>query len=60
MIHVVKNTWGDKFYFKNDLLHGTDGPAVERFDRHKEYWLNGKWYIDIRTDEEWLIFQIVN
>lgn len=33
---------GDIFWFKDDLLHREDGPAVEWPDGTKEWYLNGK------------------
>lgn len=36
-----------QWYNKEHLLHRTDGPAVEREDGGKEWWLNGKLH---RTD----------
>jgi len=50
---------GSKFWFQNGRRHRIDGPAVE-YMRGKEYWLNDKSYPDIKTDKEWLIFQIIN
>ena len=45
-------------------LHNVSGPAIkyhdERFFYKNEYWLNNIHYSDIKNDEEWLIFQIIN
>jgi len=51
---------GDKCWYQNGLCHRVDGPAMESPNEYKSYFLNGKDYPDIQTDEEWLIFQIVN
>jgi hypothetical protein len=43
-------------------LSRKNGPAVKwNVDktRKPEYWLNGKHYRDITSDNEWLIFQII-
>jgi len=49
-----------KEWFQNGVLHRTDGPAIEFVDGTKEYWLNNEHYPYIKTDEEWIIFQIIN
>jgi len=51
---------GFKCWHQHGHLHRVDGPAIEWPDGHKEYWLNGQWFSDIKTDEEWIIFQIIN
>jgi hypothetical protein len=33
---------GDKYWYVNDQLHRYDGPAVERSDGSREWWLNNK------------------
>lgn len=33
---------GDKFWYKHDKLHRTNGPAIERTDGIKEWFLDGK------------------
>ena len=38
---------GNKFWYLNDKLHRTDGPACEYFDGHKDWYLDGKQH---RTD----------
>ena len=35
---------GTKKYYKNNLLHRIDGPAIEYRDEDKEWWINGIWY----------------
>jgi hypothetical protein len=40
-------------------LHRTNGPARMWESGYKEYWLNGKYFRDIKSDEEWLIKQII-
>jgi len=51
---------GHKEWYQNGKLHREDGPAVEWIDGYKEYWLNNEYYPYIKTDEEWIIFQIIN
>jgi hypothetical protein len=41
------------------LVHRTDGPAKIFPDGKKEYYLNGIYYPNIKSDEEWLIKQII-
>ena len=36
---------GSKFYYKDPemtILHREDGPAIEHYERSKQWWLNGK------------------
>ena len=44
MIEYTVRVWpnGDKYWYRNDQLHREDGPAVERADGDKEWWLNGQ------------------
>jgi len=51
---------GTKCWYQNGELHRKDGPAIECIDGYKEYYLNDIFYLDIKTDEEWVIFQIIN
>jgi len=51
---------GTKYWYQNGKLHRIDGPAVEYWNGEKEYWLYNKAYRNIKNDEEWLIFQIIN
>ena len=34
--------YGIKRWYKGDLLHRTDGPAVEKANGTKEWWVNGE------------------
>ena len=36
--------FGAKQWFLNGKLHREDGPAIERSDESKEWWLEGCWY----------------
>jgi hypothetical protein len=47
---------GDKVWYKYGKLHREDGPAVIYSNGRKEYYLNGKWYKNITSDEEWINF----
>jgi len=51
---------GTKHWYQNGELHRVDGPAVEYWNGDKEYWLYDKRYPNIKADEEWIIFQIIN
>jgi len=51
---------GTKAWYQNGKYHRTDGPAIEYVDGNKYYYLNNKYCPDIKTDEDWLIFQIIN
>jgi hypothetical protein len=33
---------GDRLWYRNGLLHREDGPAIERKDGIKAFWINGK------------------
>ena len=53
---------GNKYYFKNGMLHRLDGPAVEHINGHKEWWNNDKLHrLDgpaieyINGDKSWYI-----
>jgi len=37
---IVEWANGDKFWYLNGNLHRVDGPAVERTNGVKEYWIN--------------------
>lgn len=39
-------------YYANNIPHRTDGPAFGN-----QYYLNGTYYPDIKSDEEWIRFQ---
>ena len=57
---AVEYADGTKFWFQNGLLHRLNGPAVELLNGDKEYYLNDIYYSEIKTNEEWIIFQIIN
>jgi hypothetical protein len=45
---------GDKEWYINGMCHREDGPAVERYeDQIIGYWLNGNFYKNINSNEEW-------
>jgi hypothetical protein len=50
---TVEYSDGGKLWHINGVLHREDGPAV---DCHPEiqYWLNGKKYDNVSSDEEWI------
>lgn len=55
---------GNKFWFKYGILHNSNGPAVINYNINTvfpkyEYWLNGKQFLNIKTNEEWMIKQII-
>jgi hypothetical protein len=51
---------GFEIWFKHDNQHRTDGPSTLYYSSgNKEYWLDGKQYWDIQSDEEWIIFNII-
>jgi hypothetical protein len=45
--------YGNKRYWKNNLLHREDGPAIEYFDGEKHWFLNDEGII-CKTNEEFL------
>ena len=47
------DTYGNKVWLEDGLLHRDDGPAIEWADGNKEWWLNGKEY----TKEEYVLLQ---
>jgi len=57
---AIENNSGHKEWYQSEKCHRTDGPAVIWPNGDKEYWLNDKPYPNIKTDEEWIIFQIIN
>jgi hypothetical protein len=40
--YTFKEYNGNRFWYLNDILHRTDGPAIEYADGHKAWYLNGK------------------
>jgi hypothetical protein len=44
---LIINEYGNKFWYKDNLLHKEDGPAVILSDGSKEWWFEGKLH---RTD----------
>jgi len=58
---AVEEINGTKWWYQNGVLHRTDGPAVvSHVDGNDYYFLNNIEYPNIKTDEEWIIFQIIN
>lgn len=65
---IIDKPYNCKHYYKHGKLHRENGPAVE-YNRKllkfyypalkNEYWLNGKHYEDISSDDEWLIVNII-
>jgi len=51
---------GNRWWCQNGQFHRTDGPALEMKNNYKQYWLYGNEYPNIHSDEEWIIFQILN
>jgi hypothetical protein len=44
---LIINEYGTKYWYKNDLLHRTDGPAIICISGHKSWFFEGKCH---RTD----------
>jgi hypothetical protein len=56
----IKWTDGEEIYCdENGFYSRLDGPAIIRSNGSEEYWLNGKRFKDIKSDEEWMIKQII-
>jgi len=54
---------GTEYWYQYGKLHREDGPAIVYYNgykKYKEYYLNDIYYPDISSDEEWIIFQILN
>jgi hypothetical protein len=47
---IKMDRYGTKRYRQYGLLHRDDGPAVERIDGNKEWWLNGK-FVKMRGED---------
>lgn len=47
-------SWGEGL-----LYHRTDGPARIWFNGYREYWLNNIYFINIKSDDEWIIKNII-
>jgi hypothetical protein len=41
---MITNSQGTKFWYQNDQRHRTNGPAVERADGTRTWYINGVWY----------------
>jgi len=57
---AVEDIVGNKFWYQNGQRHREDGPAIEYENGNKYYYLNDECYPNIKTNEEWVIFQIIN
>ena len=57
-VNDIENGWY-KSWSKDNYYHRTDGPARMWNSGYKEYWLNGIYFSDIKTDAEWIIKQII-
>lgn len=55
---AIENKIGS-FWYKNGGYHREDGPAVMYTNGTKQYWLDGIWYQDITSDDEWIVFNII-
>jgi hypothetical protein len=55
----IKIFEGSIFYFKNGNVSRDDGPAVIQKSGERWYYLNDVLYDNIKTDDEWLIKQII-
>ena len=53
-IEIKTDPAGTKYWYQNDQLHRTDGPAVEESDGTKEYWINGNQLSDV---EKFILFK---
>ena len=51
--------WYKAYFNEKSEFHRVNGPARMWEGGGKEYYLNGKFYPDIKTDEEWIIKQII-
>ena len=50
--HIEVDCHGNRFYYNGaDLLHRTDGPAIEWADGTKEWWLNGEALTEAEFDQ---------
>jgi hypothetical protein len=56
---AVESADGYKAWYKYSKRHREDGPARIHSCGIEEYWLNGKHYTEITSNEEWLLFQII-
>ena len=50
---------GSKFWYKKGKCHRENGPAIIDGNGEKQYYLNGIYYPNIKTDEEWIIKKIL-
>lgn len=60
-LHITEDFWY-KSWGEGSMTnpyHRADGPARMWYNGKKEYWLNGIIFKDIKTDDEWLIKQII-
>lgn len=56
VVRAWYKSWGDG---DSKPYHRTNGPARMWQDGFKEYWLNGIYYKNIKSDDEWIIKQII-
>ena len=50
---------GDKHWYKNGQIHRENGAAIIFNDGRKFYYLHGVEYLNIKSDDEWIIKQII-
>jgi hypothetical protein len=63
---TVTDFLGTTSWFANNMLHRTDGPAIEFQNGYQEWWLNGSWlsfehWLDKNpemTDEEKVMYKL--
>lgn len=50
---------GYEAWIKYNKKHREDGPAVTYSDGRKEYYLNNIYYSNIKSDDDWIVFNII-
>lgn len=56
---IEETSSGFKFWYYKYKFHRENGPAVELRDGSKFYYLHGTEYVDVNSDDEWIIYQII-
>ena len=44
MTNPIINSYGDKRWYKNGVIHRDDGPAIEYWDGTKSWYINGQYH----------------
>jgi hypothetical protein len=50
---IIRDNFNNIRWYKNEVLHREDGPAVEYANGNKQWYLNNKWIAEGKQPENW-------